>query len=181
MLGPGLPALSGLPFDVPEGAGGVLVDTASLQWENGPDGALLTPVNTLALDEAGQYYVVAFQPNGEPGEFSLLIGHRFGLLDAVVAKFATANIAFVKFCTAVFHPILRPFFAIFDKILTPIGQPFFTIFALIFFVSPMLWVGFYLKKSYVNLDCPRPAWYTDLRLWTVLSMLPHVIVYLYFY
>ena len=44
----------------------------------------------------------------------------------------------------------------------------------------MIWVGVVLKNEYVNLDQPGKHIWTDLRLWTVISMLPHVVVYLYF-
>ena len=53
--------------------------------------------------------------------------------------------------------------------------------ALGFFLGTMLWVGFILKnEEYVNIDRPNKKIWSDLRLWTVISMLPHVFVYLYF-
>ena len=49
-----------------------------------------------------------------------------------------------------------------------------------FFVGTMIWVGVILKESYVNEGRPNKSIWTDLRLWTVVSMLPHVFVYWYF-
>lgn len=85
------------------------------------------------------------------------------------------------FCKAVFYPVLDPIFAPINKLLAPIYQPWATIIAITFFVGTMFWVGFILKESYVNMGRPTKAWYTDLRIWTVISMLPHVFVYFYFY
>lgn len=85
------------------------------------------------------------------------------------------------FCKAVFYPPLHWFFEPINKLLAPIYQPWATIIAISFFVGTMLWVGFVLKESYVNMGRPTKAWYTDLRIWTVISMLPHVFVYFYFY
>ncbi len=48
-----------------------------------------------------------------------------------------------------------------------------------FFIGTMVWVFVGLRKEYVNLEAPSKRFYHDLRLWTVLSMLPHVIVYLF--
>ncbi|MBI1318417.1 MAG: hypothetical protein GC168_05620 [Candidatus Hydrogenedens sp.] len=48
------------------------------------------------------------------------------------------------------------------------------------FLLPMLWVYFILRREYVNLDAPGKQWYYDLRLWTILSMMPHVFFYLIF-
>ena len=48
-----------------------------------------------------------------------------------------------------------------------------------FFIGTMVWVFVGLRKEYVNLEAPSKRFYCDLRLWTVLSMLPHVIVYLF--
>ncbi len=48
------------------------------------------------------------------------------------------------------------------------------------FTLTMLWVCFVLKKEYVNVDQPKPGLLYDLRVWTVLSMLPHVLIYIFF-
>lgn len=84
------------------------------------------------------------------------------------------------FCQTVFYPVLSKIFDPINSMLAPIYQPWATIAAITFFVGTMLWVWFYLGESYVNLGRPVKAWYTDLRVWTVISMLPHVFVYLYF-
>lgn len=86
--------------------------------------------------------------------------------------------AFHDFLNNTFGPILRPFFHGIDGVIAGIYMPWARIVAVGLFVGAMLWV-YSLKKEYVNLDAPRQAWYTDLRIWTVLSMLPHVIVYLF--
>ena len=84
-------------------------------------------------------------------------------------------------CSAYFYPILSKIFHPINTLLNPIYQPWATITAVCFFVGTMIWVCFFLKSSYVNEGCPKKRWFNDLRLWTVLSMLPHVFVYLYFY
>lgn len=71
---------------------------------------------------------------------------------------------------AVFHPI--------DNALADIYMPWARICAVGLFVLAMVWV-FSLRKEYVNLDRPNDAWYTDLRIWTVVAMLPHVLIYLF--
>lgn len=85
------------------------------------------------------------------------------------------------FCTAVFYPFLSRIFHPINDLLSPIYQPWATITAIGFFVGTMLWICLILKESYVNEGRPNKRWYSDLRLWTVLSMLPHVFVYFYFY
>ncbi len=82
--------------------------------------------------------------------------------------------------------ITRIFFPIFDPVFSPINDwlssfymPWARIVTLALFVGTMLWV-YSLKKEYVNLDAPGKRFWYDLRLWTVIAMLPHVIVYLYF-
>ena len=71
---------------------------------------------------------------------------------------------------AVFHPI--------DEILAGIYMPWARICAVGLFVLAMLWV-LSLRKEYVNLDAPRKVWYCDLRLWTFVAMIPHVLIYLF--
>lgn len=85
------------------------------------------------------------------------------------------------FCTATFYPFLSKIFHPVNEMLNPIYQPWATIIAICFFVGTMLWVCLLLKESYVNEGRPNKRWYSDLRLWTVISMLPHVFVYFYFY
>ncbi|MDZ4858172.1 MAG: hypothetical protein SGI88_04255 [Candidatus Hydrogenedentes bacterium] len=81
--------------------------------------------------------------------------------------------------TAVFKPILSPIFDPINNFLNSVYMPWATLFSLGLFGAGMLWV-FLLKKEYVNLDSPGKGILYDLRLWTVISMTPHVIVYLYF-
>ena len=85
------------------------------------------------------------------------------------------------FCERIFYPVLSKFFDPINTFLSPIYKPWATIIAVGFFVGTMLWVGLILREAYVNEGRPTKAWWTDLRLWTVLSMLPHVFVYFYFY
>jgi hypothetical protein len=85
------------------------------------------------------------------------------------------------FCERFFYPVLIKFFGPINRLLTPIDQPWFTIVAISFFIGTMLWVWFYLGDSYVNLGRREKSIWTDLRVWTVISMLPHVLVYFYFY
>ena len=44
----------------------------------------------------------------------------------------------------------------------------------------MFWVAVVLNKDYVNRGRPYKSIWTDLRLWTVICMTPHVLVYFYF-
>ena len=98
-----------------------------------------------------------------------------------VALFGQIGDSFVALCTTVFKPILITFFGPINTFLAKFYQPWATIIAIGFFVGTMIWVGFVLKESYVNLGRPNKAWYSDLRVWTACSMLPHVFVYWYFY
>lgn len=84
------------------------------------------------------------------------------------------------FCKAVFYPILHPLFGPIDTFLANFYQPYASICAIGFFVGTMIWVGLILNSKYVNRGRPSNALWTDLRLWTVVSMLPHVLVYFYF-
>jgi len=84
------------------------------------------------------------------------------------------------FCEKVFYPVLIKFFGPINSLLSKIEQPWFTIAAVAFFVGTMLWVWFYLGDGYVNLGRREKSVWTDLRIWTVISMLPHVFVYFYF-
>ena len=108
-----------------------------------------------------------------------------GFLESInnwfVGLFSALGDAFVSLCETVFKPVLILFFGPINTILSPIYQPWATIIAIAFFLGAMIWVGFGLKASYVNLGRQNKAWYTDLRLWTVVSMLPHLFVYFYFY
>lgn len=91
----------------------------------------------------------------------------------------TISERFSEFCTSVFGPLLKPVFQPLDSVLVNIYMPWAKIAALGMFIGTMIWV-YSLKKEYVNIDAPNRNWWNDLRLWTVVSMLPHVIVYIYF-
>lgn len=100
----------------------------------------------------------------------------------LVERFLTdAADAITAFCTKVFQPIFEPVFKPINEFLASFYQPWATIFAISFFISTMIWVGLILPERYVNVSRPNKSIWTDLRLWTVLSMLPHVFVYFYFY
>lgn len=101
--------------------------------------------------------------------------------EGVAAVFAALGSAFVRMCEVVFKPVLSFFFDPINRALAPIYQPWATIVAFAFFLGAMVWVWVVLKESYVNLGRPNQAWYSDLRIWTVCSMLPHLFVYVYFY
>ena len=79
----------------------------------------------------------------------------------------------------IFGPLLSPFFHPIHNALADVYMPWARICAIGLFVAAMIWV-YLLRKEYVNLDAPGKEWYYDLRLWTVASMLPHIVVYLYF-
>ena len=84
-----------------------------------------------------------------------------------------------EWITEVFGPMLKPVFSPIDTMLEPIYMPWARIFAIALFIGAMVWV-WSLRVEYVNLDRPNNKWYSDLRIWTILCMLPHVIVYLVF-
>lgn len=84
-----------------------------------------------------------------------------------------------EWITNVFGPLLKPIFTPIDTLLQPVYMPWARVLALSLFIGAMIWV-WSLREEYVNIDRPNKKWYTDLRVWTVLCMLPHVIVYLVF-
>lgn len=86
---------------------------------------------------------------------------------------------FSKFCTTVFGPPLAAFFEPYNRIMDQIPPIWWRLSAVGLFVGTMIWV-MSLKTEYVNVDAPSKKWYHDLRIWTVLSMFPHVCIYLYF-
>ncbi len=71
--------------------------------------------------------------------------------------------------SAIFHPI--------DRVLAPFGPATYKFFAVGLFAVTICWVMFILKKEYVNLDRPKEGILYDLRLWTLISMLPHMFIY----
>ena len=86
---------------------------------------------------------------------------------------------FKETVTRIFQPLLQPVFRPFNNLIDDVYQPWATVCAVGLFICAMIWV-FTLKKEYVNLDAPSRHLWHDLRFWTVLSMLPHIIVYFYF-
>lgn len=81
--------------------------------------------------------------------------------------------------SALFGPALKPVFNPMDQLFTPIPPLVWTLTAVGLFVAAMIFV-FSLKKEYVNIDSPGKGPLYDLRFWTIVSMSPHVVVYLYF-
>lgn len=81
--------------------------------------------------------------------------------------------------TNVFGPPLKAILGPINTFLVDHYLPWATICAMALFLGAIAWV-WTLKSEYVNLDQPKPGWYYDLRLWTVLCLLPHIVAYLYF-
>ena len=71
---------------------------------------------------------------------------------------------------AFFHPI--------NDLFTPIPVIWWKLCAVGLFVAAMVWV-YLLKREYVNIDAPGKGILYDLRFWTIMSMLPHVLIYLW--
>ncbi|MEA3364158.1 MAG: hypothetical protein U9Q79_00840 [Candidatus Hydrogenedentes bacterium] len=80
----------------------------------------------------------------------------------------------------IFGPPLRWFFHPIDEFLAGFYMPTARIIALGFFIGTMVWVFVGLKEEYVNLEAPGKRFWYDLRIWTIVSMLPHLVVYFYF-
>lgn len=100
----------------------------------------------------------------------------FHLADKVVNGW----LAFLDRLGKTFDPIVRPIFRPITTLLERTYQPWARICALSLFIGSMLWVWFGMPKEYVNLGRKKKTVWTDLRFWTIISMLPHIIVYLYF-
>lgn len=93
VLGPGLPEVS-LPFDIPDGLGGVIITTEGVDdpevfhehFTNTRSWILAE--QTVQLADAGRYYLVAYVPSGEAGKLWVAVGTRevFGLADIFVAR-----------------------------------------------------------------------------------------------
>jgi len=71
----------------------------------------------------------------------------------------------------IFHPT--------NALLSPIPEFMWQVCAVALFVGAMILI-MCLRKEYVNLDRPREEFWFDLRLWTVVSMLPHIFIYIWF-
>ncbi|GMV99009.1 MAG: hypothetical protein AMXMBFR84_01480 [Candidatus Hydrogenedentota bacterium] len=93
--------------------------------------------------------------------------------------FESLNESINKGINAVFGPPLHAVINPIHAVLNNIYMPWALICALGMFIGTMIWV-YTLNEKYVNLDAPHKGWLYDLRLWTVVSMLPHLVVYLYF-
>ncbi len=76
---------------------------------------------------------------------------------------------------ALFHPTNAMFSAIPDSAAPYVAKAA----AASLFLAGMAFV-FFLRREYVNLDAPGKKPWHDLRLWTVVSMTPHIFVYLWF-
>lgn len=81
LLGPGLPDVQ-LPFDIPDGLGGLLFTTENVTSPEVFDEPF-SCTSSFILDErnvdlplAGRYYVVAFIPNGSPGKLWVATGDQ---------------------------------------------------------------------------------------------------------
>ena len=90
VLGPGLPVVE-VPFGIPDGLGGIVIDTTGMPREffsehfTGTEDWIIHEEDR-PLTEPGRYYVVAYHPDGTPGKFWLAIGRReeFGLPDILM-------------------------------------------------------------------------------------------------
>ncbi len=76
--------------------------------------------------------------------------------------------------------LLKGFFGPIDAFLSMGYMPYARIVALAFFIGTMVWVFTGLKREYVNLEAPSKKPWHDLRFWTIVSMVPHLVVYFYF-
>ncbi len=109
---------------------------------------------------------------------NLLVGQADAPQKDILARFQEDILP--NFFGSIFQKPLQFFFDPMNAFLGSYYQPYATIFAVGFFVLAMVWVGVVLPKHYVNRGMEKKALWKDLRIWTVISMLPHVAVYLYF-
>ncbi len=72
---------------------------------------------------------------------------------------------------------LKTLFSPVDRLFIGADPAVFKFFAVGLFVCTILWVMLILKKEYVNIDQPKKGLLYDLRLWTLVSMSPHMIIY----
>jgi hypothetical protein len=79
--------------------------------------------------------------------------------------------------SSTFSKPLSYIFSPIDGFLTPIDVSVSKFFAVGLFLATICWVMFILKKEYVNLDQPKKGIFYDLRLWTLVSMVPHMLIY----
>lgn len=107
-------------------------------------------------------------------------GGFFGTVIAVSNTLVESWLAFLDWCGRLWGPVLRPVFAPVNTLLASVYQPWAQIFALALFLGTMVWVCFFIKPEMLNSGRENRALWTDLRLWTVVSMVPHLFVYIYF-
>lgn len=87
--------------------------------------------------------------------------------------------SFSEIITPIFQGPLKVVFDPINEWTNAVPPVWWKVSAIGLFVGAMVWV-FSMNPEYVNLDAPSRKWYHDLRIWTILSMLPHVCIYLYF-
>lgn len=79
-----------------------------------------------------------------------------------------------------FGPTMKTVFAPTNNVFTYIPESSVgfvaTESAVMLFQLAIVWVLF-LNPAYTNIDRPNKRIWTDLRLWTILSMLPHMYIY----
>lgn len=101
-------------------------------------------------------------------------------MTAIVAEILAAIVAVFEVLQKVFYTVLAPVFHPLNTALGGLPNWVASVFGVGLFVAAMVWVGVFLQKDYVNHGRPYKSIWTDLRLWTCLSMMPHVVFYLYF-
>lgn len=99
-------------------------------------------------------------------------------VESTVALTEEAPGAITQTITNIFGPPLHLLFDPINVFLGWMNMIMARVVTLALFVGTMIWV-WSLHKEYVNLDAPSKAWYCDLRVWTVISMLPHIVVYMF--
>lgn len=72
---------------------------------------------------------------------------------------------------------LKSIFGLVDRLFIGVDPSVYKFFAVGLFVCTILWVMLILKKEYVNVDQPKKGLLYDLRIWTLVSMSPHMIIY----
>jgi len=135
------------------------------------------PLLLLAVTGASS----AFSQENVPAHYGHeRVGGILGALLRISDVILNEWLAFLDWFGGLWAPVLAPIFAPLNRLLASVYQPWATVITLAYFLGAMAWVAFILKPSYVNNGRQHAAWYTDLRLWTALSMLPHLFVYVYF-
>jgi len=83
-----------------------------------------------------------------------------------------------EWITANLGPALHLVFDPINEFLMDVYMPWARILALALFIGTMIW-AWTLRKEYLQVDAPSKSPWADLRVWVVVSMLPHVFVYLF--